>query len=123
VPRDEPGTCLCGHFPIIEHCVLRNCKTGKKTVVGNCCVKKFMGLSEELLFRLLRRIRRNPKTALNEKEIERVYGIGWITDWERRFCLSTRTKQNPTPKQENIRLEINRKLLARATRTGGPANG
>ena len=28
VPDTKPGTCLCGHHPIIKHCVIRNRKNG-----------------------------------------------------------------------------------------------
>lgn len=41
---EEPETCLCGHFPIIELCTLLNRYNGKFATVGNCCVKKFIGL-------------------------------------------------------------------------------
>jgi len=41
---EEPETCLCGHFPIIELCVLRNKLNLAQVTVGNCCVKKFLGL-------------------------------------------------------------------------------
>jgi hypothetical protein len=47
---DEPETCLCGHFPIIEICTLRNKLNGQFATVGNCCVKKFIGLPSDLIF-------------------------------------------------------------------------
>ena len=46
----EPETCLCGHFPINELCVLRNEKNGHSAIVGNVCVKKFMKLSSDKMF-------------------------------------------------------------------------
>jgi hypothetical protein len=42
--QDDPETCLCGHYPIIEICVLENKKNGNRAEVGNVCVKKFLGL-------------------------------------------------------------------------------
>ena len=33
---DEPETCLCGHFPIIELCVLRNRRNGIQATVVTC---------------------------------------------------------------------------------------
>lgn len=44
---EEPETCLCGHYPIIENCVLRNKTNGAFATVGNCCVKKFIGLPSD----------------------------------------------------------------------------
>ena len=35
---EDPETCLCGHFPIIELCVLGNKTNGRFATVGNCCV-------------------------------------------------------------------------------------
>lgn len=39
---DEPDTCLCGHSPIIEICVLTNILNGKVAEVGNRCGKRFL---------------------------------------------------------------------------------
>lgn len=39
---DEPETCLCGHFPIVEVFTLENKYTGEKVRVGNVCVNKFI---------------------------------------------------------------------------------
>ncbi len=49
---DEPETCLCGHFPIIELCVLRNRHNGIQATVGNCCVKHFIGLPSDRIFQM-----------------------------------------------------------------------
>jgi hypothetical protein len=43
---DDPGTCLCGHFPIREHCVLTNHLNGNEVVVGNVCVKDSFARSQ-----------------------------------------------------------------------------
>ena len=40
--EDEPDVCLCGHFPIMELCVLHNKHNGNRAVVGNVCVKTEM---------------------------------------------------------------------------------
>jgi len=31
---DEPDTCLCGHYPIIENCILRNRLNANQVLVG-----------------------------------------------------------------------------------------
>jgi hypothetical protein len=46
----EPDTCLCGHYPIIENCVLRNRENRNRAIVGNVCVKKFLGLPSDKIF-------------------------------------------------------------------------
>lgn len=38
----NPETCLCGHFPIVEICILKNNLNNESVTVGNCCVKKFL---------------------------------------------------------------------------------
>jgi hypothetical protein len=47
---DEPETCLCGHFPIMEICSLSNRITKRTTSVGNFCVRRFLGLRSDLIF-------------------------------------------------------------------------
>src|SRR5262245_18392749 len=47
--QDDPGTCLCGHHPIIENCVLVNRENENRATVGNVCVKKFLGLNSDKL--------------------------------------------------------------------------
>lgn len=42
---EEPETCLCGHFPIIEICTLQNKLNSNFVTVGNCCVKKSGGIT------------------------------------------------------------------------------
>ncbi len=41
---EEKETCLCGHHPIINICVLKNSINNNETEVGNCCVNKFLGI-------------------------------------------------------------------------------
>jgi hypothetical protein len=112
---DEPGTCLCGHRPIREHCVLVNRLNGNMAVVGNVCVTRFMGLASDRLFRSLRRIEQDRTRALSVPMVEHAYGQGWINDWERGFNLNTVQKRRLSGKQRLIRAQINGKVLARAT--------
>ena len=77
---DHPETCLCGHTPIFEICVLRNRVNGGYADVGNCCVKKFMGIPSHLIFDGIKRVRKDPSTALNEAAIEHAANRGWISD-------------------------------------------
>jgi hypothetical protein len=109
--KDYPGTCLCGHQPIIEHCVLANRENGNEAVVGNVCVQKFIGLPTEALFRGLRRIMADRAAALSLEVIHYAIEKGWVNDWERRFYLNTRGRQHLSERQRAKREEINARIL------------
>jgi hypothetical protein len=113
--QDEPDTCLCGHFPINEICVLQNKKNGNRAEVGNVCVKKFLGLPSDRIFQAIRRVAEDPARALNAETILHAHQRGWISDWERTFYLDTVRKRVLTEKQAAKRLEVNNRIL-RATR-------
>jgi hypothetical protein len=118
---ESPYTCLCGHRPIIECCVLRNRENGNEAVVGNVCVKRFVGLPSEPIFAGLRKIAKNRSAALSEAAVEFAAARGWLNDWERQFCLDTRGKPRHrlTKGQFAKRVEINTAVLRRATRVEG----
>jgi hypothetical protein len=108
---DEPGTCLCGHAPIIEHCVLVNTLNGHEVVVGNECVTRFLGIGSKDIFAGLRRVIKNPRAALSPAAVAHAYQEKWINDWERKFCLDTAKNRRPSAKQLATRLKINRRVL------------
>jgi hypothetical protein len=111
----EPETCLCGHTPIIELCILRNRRNANAALVGNCCVKKFIGLPSDKIFEAFKRVRKDESRALNAETIEHAFSRGWINEWERKFCFSTIRKRALSGRQQNKRIEINRKIVARIT--------
>jgi hypothetical protein len=86
---DEPETCLCGHFPIIEICELRNKLNGKGATVGNCCVKKFIGLPSDLIFQAVKRVRKDIEKSLNAQAIEHAWEKRWINEWEYKFSQNS----------------------------------
>jgi len=107
---DEPETCLCGHFPIIENCVLRNKTNGKFATVGNCCVKKFMGLPSDLIFQAVKRIRADSTKSLNAQAITYARERGWINDWESDFYFRIMRKRVLSDKQAAKKRQINEKF-------------
>lgn len=113
---DEPQSCLCGHFPIIELCVLRNTRNRTEAVVGNHCVKKFLGLPSDKLFVAFKRIKKSDEGALNPEAIEYAHQRRWITDWERHFYFDTWRKRALTGRQLAKRVLINRKVLVAVAR-------
>merc|ERR1719330_1073858 len=97
------GRGLCSHSPITEHCV-----------VGNCCVKRFLGeIASEKVFAALRRVSRDGSRALNQEVIQFASAQGWLSDWDCTFYLDTVRKRSMTEKQQEHRERINQKVLAR----------
>lgn len=57
------GKCPCTK-DIKEHCYIRNMKNGKKTHVGNVCVRRFMDINANKLFAGMKRIQKNGDAAI-----------------------------------------------------------
>jgi hypothetical protein len=115
---EEPETCPCGHYPIIELCSIHNGTTGNSIEVGNVCVKRFLGFRSDLIFRALKRIRRDVSKSLGADATAFFYSRGTINDWEYGFQQSTMRKRNMTAAQSRTRENINRKVLASVRRRG-----
>ena len=115
--QTQSGKCLCGHAPITEHCVLLNRKNGKTVIVGNVCVKKFLGLPADKIFHAIERIEKDLTRSLNAETIDFAHKQGWMNDREREFYFDTTHKKKTgyknllTPKQLGLRVKINRKVL------------
>jgi hypothetical protein len=114
--EDEPSTCLCSKYPIIEICVLRNRKNGNVAEVGNVCVNKFLGIPSKIIFDGLKRVSKDSSKALNADASHYAFRKGWISEWEHGFLTDTARKRELTGKQLAKRQEINRRVLARMKR-------
>ena len=108
---NEAGTCLCGHFPIIEICVLHNKYNDNDAIVGNVCVKKFLGLPSDKIFQAVSRISKDDEKALNAETIDHAHRRGWINNWEREFYFDTMRKRKLSWKQLDKRVQVNHKVL------------
>jgi len=108
---DDPETCLCGHFPIIELCVLKNTINNNLAFVGNCCVKKFIGLPSDKIFQAVKRVKQDNKKSLNDEAIRHAYNRGWINCWDKNFYMNIMRKRNLTPNQRDKKIQINEKIL------------
>ncbi|MFA5214838.1 hypothetical protein [Sulfuricurvum sp.] len=113
---EEPERCLCGHFPIMEICILKNKLNGQLATVGNCCVKKFISLPSDLIFQAVKRVRKDKQKSLNSEAIQHAYDKGWINKWEYDFSFNTIRKRNLSEKQLNTRIKVNEKMLANMRR-------
>jgi hypothetical protein len=110
-------TCLCGHHPIREICVIVNNVNGNRTEVGNVCVKKFLGLSSDRVFQGLRRIRKDQSKSLNEDAL--VFFRHLFSPPEYEFLQDTMRKRVLTHRQLNWRKALNNRVL-RAAQQPGP---
>jgi len=117
---EEPETCLCGHFPIIEICILQNKLNTQFATVGNCCVKKFIGLPSDLIFQAVKRVRKDNQKSLNAEAIQHAYEKSWINEWEYKFTIDTMRKRNLSAKQLQTRMKVNEKMLANMRRSNVP---
>jgi hypothetical protein len=121
--EDEPDTCLCGHTPIIEICLLRNKKNSNSAIVGNCCVKKFTHLPSDLIFQAVKRIQDDVERSINAETIQHAYDKGWINEWERKFYMDTWRKRKLSGAQHKKRIQINEKVLSMIVRARNNAQG
>ena len=117
--EDDPDTCLCGHFPIKELCFLRNARNGNRALVGNVCVKRFLGLKSGTLFEGIKRISEDSEKALNVAAINHAHSKGWINNWEYGFCTDTVRKRKLSLSQMDKRVQINNKVLSRVRNARG----
>jgi hypothetical protein len=113
---ERPETCLCGHHPIIEMCVIRNRLNGNEAEVGNVCVKQFFEIRSDLIFATVKRIRQDLEKGLNEPAIVLFREKGLISEKEYSFLLSTARKRVLSFAQMNWRKYINARILRAVAR-------
>jgi hypothetical protein len=109
--RGYPETCLCGHFPIIELCVLRNRINQSTVTVGNVCVKKFIGLPSNKIFEAVKRVRVDIKRSLNDETIDYAWERGWIPSKDKAFYKNINSKRNLTGAQRAWKTDVNNRVL------------
>lgn len=106
----EHETCLCGHYPISEICIIGNDQNGNTARVGNCCVKKFISRSDKI-FQAVKRVKKDSKKSLNAETIEFVFEKMIINEWEKKFYLDIMRKRTLSNKQKETKEKINHKVL------------
>lgn len=107
---EEPEQCICGHYPIIEVCTIRNNKTKLESRVGNCCVKKFNNTSDKI-FRGVAKIRKDVEKSLNSETLSFAKQNGWIDTIEWNFYINVLRRRNLSEKQLNWKKAINKKII------------
>lgn len=117
---DEPESCPCGHYPINELCTISNVVTAKHIDVGNVCVKRFLGLRSDLIFKAVKRIRKDASKSIGADAAVLFFNRGVINAWEYNFLQDTMRKRVLTQNQLQVRQGINKKIAASIRRHGLP---
>lgn len=108
---DDPETCLCGHYPILELCIINNIKNSNMATVGNCCVKKFLGLPSDKIFAAIKRVKKDIEKSVNSETLKHAFRKEWISKWEYDFYNNIGSKRLLTNKQNEKKIEVNRRIL------------
>ena len=110
---DDPQTCLCGKYPIMEICVLENIKNENIAEVGNSCVNKFLGIESNPVIKGVKKIKNDVSSSVSKKLINKSWEENIINDWEYNFYIDIRLKRSLNHNQEQKKIEINKKILNR----------
>ena len=109
---EELETCLCGHYPIKNVCVIKNKENNKQTEVGNCCVNKFLDIDDgNKIFISIKRLKDDLSKSMSPEVLEFMNNKKIISDFEYKFYQDTIRKRKLSDKQLGIREKINQKLL------------
>jgi len=105
-------TCLCGHYPIKNICVIRNTKNNNTTEIGNCCINKFLDIEDgNKIFTSILRLKDDLTKSMSEEVLDYLNSKKIIDDYEYKFYSNILRKKNLTDKQLDIKKRINQKLL------------
>jgi hypothetical protein len=105
-------SCLCGHYPIKNICVIKNLKNSSKTEIGNCCVKKFLGILEgDNFFNSIKKIKIDLSKRMHKDVLYYLYEKKVLNQFEYEFYMDTIRKIKLSEKQLAIRVRINQKFI------------
>lgn len=109
---EELQTCLCGHYPIKNICVIRNTENDKETEVGNCCINKFLGIDKgNKIFDSIKRLKEDLSKSLSAEVLEYLNDKKVISEFEYEFYTDTLRKRVLSQKQLKVRESVNQKFL------------
>jgi hypothetical protein len=109
---EDLQTCLCGHYPIKNICVIRNTKNSNETEVGNCCIKKFLGIDDgDKIFNSIKKVKDEISKSISIDVLEYLYNKKAISDFEFKFYLSIHRKRILTNKQTLFKEKVNWRFL------------
>ena len=109
---DSLETCLCGHYPIKNICVIKNATNDISTEVGNCCINKFLGIDDgNKIFTSIKRLKEDITKSISAEVIDYMKEKKLLNNFEYEFYKDTFRKRKLSEKQLEIRDKINRKFL------------
>jgi len=109
---EQAQTCLCGHSPISNICIIKNFKNLIETEVGNCCVNKFIGIDEgNKIFLSIKKIKNDRTKSISLEVIEYLKKKKIIDQIEFRFYIDILRKRNLSYKQLEFKKKINQKFV------------
>ncbi len=110
---EESESCLCGHFPIKEICVLRNEKNNNEIDVGNCCVKKIWNFGNDGIFKNIKEVKSNLTKSFNLNSLKLVLQKHIISQKDYNFYTDIWRKRLLSEKQEKWKVDINKRILSK----------
>ena len=125
-PEEQARTCLCTHYPIREVCHIVNDENGRRAIVGNCCVTKFMGdqpvfAGTQKMFDALGRIKRDINASANESLIEYAYSKRIIGERDYNFYLDIWRKRSLSEPQKRWKVSLNQRIITHLVPSRRPA--
>lgn len=109
---DAPLTCLCGHYPITNICVLYNVCNKCTTEVGNECVKKFFKIElADAIIKSIKKVKADISKSINIETLDYLHDKKHINKWEYNFYMDIMYKRRLTDRQFNKKQQINQKFL------------
>ena len=109
---DEPDTCLCGHYPIKEICVLKNKRNNEIVEVGNCCVKKIWSFGSDKILKSVKSIKKDITKSVNVECLGLAFKKNIINEKDYKFYLDIWRKRNLSEKQDKWKKDINTRILS-----------
>ncbi|MDD3878151.1 MAG: hypothetical protein PHT69_16145 [Bacteroidales bacterium] len=109
---EENETCLCGHSPIRNICVIKNTENENITEVGNCCINKFLGIKDaNKIFTSIKKLKENISNSMSKEALVYLKSNNQLNSFEYSFYHSIIRKKILSDKQQDIKLKINRKFI------------
>lgn len=108
----ENSTCLCGHHPIKNICIIHNHINNNITEVGNCCVNKFLDIDiGTKILSSIKLLQKDISKSINTQVLDFINKKKILSEWDYKFYSDIRKTRNLTEKQKNYKIRINKKFL------------
>ncbi len=109
---DELQTCLCGHYPIKNICVIKNGNNKNVTEVGNCCINKFLRIEDgNKIFISIKRLKEDLSKSMSAEVLDYLKSKKILSSFDYNFYSNIIRKHNLTQKQLETKKRINQKLI------------